>query len=140
MLLTPNQQDLVDAALDWITSKIEASEGFSVLLVSLHSEGKKGTKYSLETVEEGLVACRADLQRDLSDASEYALVYDARIELEKGGVTPVFIVRTESRMNSKTVQCIAPYRLEESGGAKEVILADDPQLFEVEERWLLSDR
>jgi len=90
--LTTDQKELLSAALEWIRGKIEAAEGFSVLMLSLHPDGKRGSKYSFDTVEEGIAACRLDLQASLADARAYALVFDAWIQDEKS-LTPAFVLR-----------------------------------------------
>ena len=87
---------LVADAHQWAIIKVSAGERVQGLLVSNHPSGKKMTKYDLATTEEAIARCEQELSGELSDATEYAFVYDA---LSKQGekLVPVLVFRMESR-------------------------------------------
>ena len=105
-----SRDELIGLVRQWIIPKLESREGFSVLLVSAHPDGNKATKYQEESVESALASCRQDLRTHLADASAYALVYDARMQME-AELRSVLIFQTEARGRG-TAACLAEfYRL-----------------------------
>ena len=85
---------LVEVVHDWVKQKLEAGEGFSVLLATNHSDGKRLTKYTYDTVELALQRCEEELKNELADASGYSFVFDARTKIENK-LVPMLIFQME---------------------------------------------
>lgn len=90
--------------------KLEAGEGFSALLVSDHTSGKKMTKYVEDSVEAALRRCEEELNGELGDALRYALVFDARTQIE-GELKPMLVFQMEERGQEASVQFAQLYQL-----------------------------
>lgn len=104
---------LVDMVHEWIVAKLVAGDGFSVLLMSGHSDGNHGSLYTLDSDEEALRACRADLADRLGSAHAYALAYDARA-INDGEVVRVLIYQIEHRFGKTSARARLPYVLSEA--------------------------
>lgn len=85
---------LVEVVHDWVKQKLEAGEGFSVLLATNHSDGQRLTKYAFDTVELALQRCEEELKSELADASSYAFVFDARTKITNR-LVPTLIFQME---------------------------------------------
>ncbi len=68
------------------------------------------TRYDLPTQEDALAACERELSSGLSDAIEYALVYDALLK-SKEGTTPALVFRMERRSGAGAAQFAQRYQL-----------------------------
>ena len=98
--------ELMKMAVSWLIRKIEAEESFSAILLSEHPDGRKGTLYQLDSVEEAFAKSEEDLAKHLSDAEAYALVFDAWLRDEKR--TPVILCRVEEQGMESQYQFALP--------------------------------
>ncbi|TWD73574.1 hypothetical protein FB547_12266 [Variovorax beijingensis] len=105
-----SRYQLVAEAHQWAIDKLVVGERFGALLVSNHSSGKKMTRYDLASQEDALAACERELASALSDANEYALVYDALLK-SKEGTAPALVFRMERRGGAGAAQFAQRYQL-----------------------------
>jgi hypothetical protein len=101
---------LVADAHQWAINKLSAGEHFQGLLVSNHPSGKMMTKYDFATVEEAIARCERELSNELSDATEYAFVYDALFKQGESTV-PVLVFRMEGQGAADAAQFVQRYQV-----------------------------
>jgi hypothetical protein len=80
-------QDLIETAavlLDWGCRKLGAGEGFCVLLVTHHPDGKRSTNYGFGTVEASIDLATRELRTKWLDLQGYVFCYDVTITFETG--------------------------------------------------------
>ena len=82
--------------LDWGCAKLTGNEGFGVLMISHHPEGRRGHKFCYDTVEKALAVAKKQLQELWKDATVYVLCYDVTIGLP-GGLQRGFLFEAEDR-------------------------------------------
>ncbi len=128
--------ELMKMSTVWIIRKIEAEEPFSAIMLSNHPEGRKGTLYQLDSVEEAFAKSEVDLTTHLSDAEAYAIAYDAWFT--GGKRTPVILCRVEeSGMKSQRLFAL-PYELKSKRTGKTVNAASGFQYLGETERRILT--
>ena len=92
--LSQTLSELLDGVLGWIIEKVEAGEGFSVLMISRHADGTRASHYHADSVEEGVDLALAALRSDLAGAVAYAMAFDARARGAEGERC-IFLSRVE---------------------------------------------
>lgn len=118
--------ELMQAAIEWALRKVQGEEGFSAVMVSLHPGGRKGSKYTFDSVEEALARSREDLRTDLRDATAYAIAYDAWYvtgDLKQ----PIIICRLEDARMPEAHEFFLPYNIQTKGGAGTLTASGNPQ-------------
>lgn len=71
--------DTADMLIEWGCAKLNGDEGFGVLMVSHHADGKRMHNYSFNTTEEALAAATKELKGKWQDLTAYVLCYDVTI-------------------------------------------------------------
>jgi len=129
--------ELMKMSTAWIIRKIEAEEPFSAIMLSNHPEGRKGTLYQLDSVEEAFAKSEEDLTTHLFDAEAYAIAYDAWFT-GGGKQTPVILCRVEESGMKLQRLFALPYELKSKRTGKAVNAASGFQYLGETERRILT--
>lgn len=81
--LPTHLRELAARLLEWGCGKLTEGGGFSVLMLSLHPDGQRGTNYCLASVEEALAGAEQDLRR-WAGVQAYVLAYDVTMNFAAG--------------------------------------------------------
>jgi hypothetical protein len=117
--LSSTLSELVDGVLGWIIEKVEAGEGFSVLMISRHADGTRASHYHADSVEQGVDLALAALDGDLAEVVAYAMAFDARAR-DAEGERCIFLCRVEEAGMPRAHELALLYELHEDDGKPRV--------------------
>ena len=82
--------------LKWGCDKLSGDEGFGVLVMSHHPDGKRMHNFCYETLEKAYKEANQELEEKWNDATAFVLCYDVTISLS-GGLQRGFLFEAEDR-------------------------------------------
>jgi hypothetical protein len=125
--------ETAEMLLEWGCAKLTGGEGFGVLMLSHHPDGKRMHNFGLDSVEASLECADAELRTKWHDLTSYVLCYDVTISFpaqpERGFLFEAEDMNAGGRYNffHGTAQAstgkwspVGNFRLLEAGGQKRI--------------------
>ena len=103
----------VGALLEWGCGKLSGNEGFSVLAITHHAEGKRGASYCLEDVQTAINRAFEEI-RNCGGIEAYVIAYHVTLNLESGPQQG-FLFEAEARNSDCRAILFHPIRREPTG-------------------------